>query len=186
MIDKLEMFIALANERHFGRAAEAVGVTQPSLSSAIKQLEDQLGVQLVFRGARFQGLTPEGQRVLDWALRIVGDTRTMREEMKAIRSGVFSTHRGHSFSGEDQLRGRIIEALMCDFRVMRSELLAGFDTTPDRIETLFQSAAAAFGDMVRVTDEGFFIPERARPLTRMIARAFDAYDSAKAKHSAAI
>ena len=88
MIDKLEMFIALANERHFGRAAEIVGVTQPSLSSAIKQLEDQLGVQLVFRGARFQGLTPEGQRVLDWALRIVGDTRTMREEMRALRSGV--------------------------------------------------------------------------------------------------
>lgn len=88
MIDKLEMFIALANERHFGRAAEVAGVTQPSLSSAIKQLEEQLGVQLVFRGARFQGLTPEGQRVLDWALRIVGDTRTMREEMRAIRSGV--------------------------------------------------------------------------------------------------
>ncbi len=88
MIDKLEMFIALANERHFGRAAEAVGVTQPSLSSAIRHLEDQLGVQLVFRGARFQGLTPEGQRVLDWALRIVGDARTMREEMRALRSGV--------------------------------------------------------------------------------------------------
>ncbi len=88
MIDKLEMFIALANERHFGRAAEVVGVTQPSLSSAIKQLEDQLGVQLVFRGARFQGLTPEGQRVLDWALRIVGDMRTLREEMRAVRSGV--------------------------------------------------------------------------------------------------
>lgn len=88
MIDRLEMFIALANERHFGRAAEVMGITQPSLSSAIKQLEDQLGVQLVFRGARFQGLTPEGQRVLDWALRIVGDARTMREEMRALRSGV--------------------------------------------------------------------------------------------------
>lgn len=88
MIDKLEMFIALANERHFGRAAEAIGVTQPSLSSAIKHLEEHLGVQLVFRGARFQGLTPEGQRVLDWALRIVGDARTLREEMRAVRSGV--------------------------------------------------------------------------------------------------
>ena len=75
---------------------------------------------------------------------------------------------------------------MCDFRVMRAELLAGHDTTPARIDNLFQTAAEAFGDMVRVTDEGFFIPERARPLTRMIARAFDAYDSAKAKHSAAI
>ena len=88
MIDKLEMFIALANERHFGRAAEVVGVTQPSLSSALRQLEDQLGVQLVFRGSRFQGLTPEGLRVLDWALRIVGDARTMREEMRALKQGV--------------------------------------------------------------------------------------------------
>lgn len=88
MIDKLEMFIALAHERHFGRAAEACRVTQPTLSSAIKQLEDQLGVQLVFRGSRFQGLTPEGQRVLDWARRIVGDARAMRDEMRSVRSGL--------------------------------------------------------------------------------------------------
>ncbi len=88
MIDKLEMFIALANERHFGRAAEACGVTQPSLSSAIRQLEDQLGVQLVFRGSRFQGLTPEGQRVLDWARRIVGDMRTLKDEMRSVHAGL--------------------------------------------------------------------------------------------------
>lgn len=88
MIEKLEMFIALANERHFGRAAEAMGVTQPTLSSAIRQLEEQLGVQLVFRGSRFEGLTPEGQRVLDWALRIVGDARALREEMRARRHGL--------------------------------------------------------------------------------------------------
>lgn len=88
MIDKLEMFIALANERHFGRAAEAVGVTQPSLSSAIRQLEDQLGVQLVFRGSRFQGLTPEGQRVLDWARRIVGDMRALKDEMRSVHAGL--------------------------------------------------------------------------------------------------
>ncbi|SNX69459.1 transcriptional regulator /LysR family transcriptional regulator [Cereibacter ovatus] len=88
MIDKLEMFIALARERHFGRAAEACGVTQPTLSSAIRQLEDQLGVQLVFRGSRFQGLTPEGDRVLDWARRIVGDMRALRDEMRSARSGL--------------------------------------------------------------------------------------------------
>jgi DNA-binding transcriptional LysR family regulator len=88
MIDKLDMFIALANARHFGRAAEACGVTQPTLSSAIRQLEDQLGVQLVFRGSRFQGLTPEGVRVLDWARRIVGDARALKAEMKAVRSGL--------------------------------------------------------------------------------------------------
>ena len=88
MIDKLEMFIALAKERHFGRAAEVCGVTQPSLSSAIRQLEDQLGVQLVFRGSRFQGLTPEGQRVLDRALGIVGDVRARKDEMRTVRTGL--------------------------------------------------------------------------------------------------
>jgi DNA-binding transcriptional LysR family regulator len=88
MIDKLEMFLALADARHFGRAAEVCRVTQPTLSSAIKQLEDQLGVQLVFRGSRFQGLTPEGQRVQDWARRIVGDARAMRDEMRMVRSGL--------------------------------------------------------------------------------------------------
>ncbi len=88
MIDKLEMFIALASERHFGRAAEACRVTQPSLSSAIRQLEDQLGVQLVFRGSRFQGLTPEGQRVLDWARRIVGDMRALKDEMRSVHAGL--------------------------------------------------------------------------------------------------
>src|SRR5688572_10935573 len=80
MIDKLEMFIALAKEKHFGRAAEEIGVAQPTLSAAIKQLEDQLGVMLVRRGSRFLGLTPEGQRVLEWARRIVGDARSMRHE----------------------------------------------------------------------------------------------------------
>ncbi|WP_425902950.1 LysR family transcriptional regulator [Agrobacterium radiobacter] len=88
MIDKLEFFIALARAEHFGRAAEECGVSQPSLSAAIRQLEDQLGVVLVVRAARFQGLTPEGQRVLEWARRIVGDTRSMREEMRAARKGL--------------------------------------------------------------------------------------------------
>lgn len=87
MIDRLEMFLALAQARHFGRAAEAVGVTQPTLSAGIKQLEEQLGVMLVLRGSRYQGLTPEGKRALDWARRIVGDTRTMREELRAARTG---------------------------------------------------------------------------------------------------
>jgi DNA-binding transcriptional LysR family regulator len=88
MIDKLEMLIALAREEHFGRAAESLGLTQPTLSSGIKQLEATLGVQLVWRGSRYSGLTPEGQRTLEWARRIVGDARTMREEMRAVKTGL--------------------------------------------------------------------------------------------------
>ncbi|MDO6965002.1 LysR family transcriptional regulator [Rhizobium alvei] len=88
MIDKLQFFLALAREQHFGRAAEECGITQPTLSAAIRQLENELGVMLVNRGSRFQGLTPEGQRVLEWARRIVGDARTMKEEMRAVKTGL--------------------------------------------------------------------------------------------------
>lgn len=88
MIDKLEMFIILAREQHFGRASEAIGITQPSLSAAMRQLEDALGVTLVRRGTRFQGLTPEGERLLDWAQRIVGDVKTMRAEFHSARNGL--------------------------------------------------------------------------------------------------
>lgn len=88
MLHKLEMFIALANERHFGRAAEVVGVTQPTLSAGIKQLEAELGVKLVQRGSRFGGLTPEGARTLDWARQIVGDAKRLRDEMRFAREGL--------------------------------------------------------------------------------------------------
>lgn len=93
MLDKLEMFLAVAKERHFGRAAQSLGITQPSLSAGIKQLEDHLGVQLVFRGSRYGGLTPEGQSALIWARRIVGDARQLRQEMRATRAGLTGTVR---------------------------------------------------------------------------------------------
>ena len=93
MIDRLSMFMVLAREEHFGRAAEVLGITQPSLSSAIKALEEQLGVQLVRRGSRYQGLTPEGERVLDWARRIVGDARAMQAEMAASSVSLASARR---------------------------------------------------------------------------------------------
>lgn len=88
MIDKLEFVLALARERHFGRAAEACGVTQPTLSAGLKQLEEELGVRLVDRGSRFQGFTSEGERVLDWARRIVGDSRAMRQEIESLKKGL--------------------------------------------------------------------------------------------------
>src|SRR5205823_1514677 len=88
MLDKLEFLLALARERHFRRAAEACGVTQPTLSAGVKQLEDAMGVLMVNGGSRFPSFTPEGERVLDWARRIVGDTRAMRQEVDALRHGL--------------------------------------------------------------------------------------------------
>ncbi|MDT3685383.1 MAG: LysR family transcriptional regulator [Pseudorhodoplanes sp.] len=88
MIDKLEFFIALAREQHFGRAAESCGISQPSLSAAVKSLEDSFGVLLVHRGSRFRGFTPEGERVLEWARRIVSDARAMHQEVDALKRGL--------------------------------------------------------------------------------------------------
>jgi DNA-binding transcriptional LysR family regulator len=88
LIDKLEFLIALARERHFGRAAEICGVTQPTLSSGIKQLEETLNTLLVVRGSRFEGFTAEGERALEWARRIVSDARTMKQDLDALKQGL--------------------------------------------------------------------------------------------------
>ena len=88
MIDKLEFVIALDREKHFGRAAEACAVSQPTLSAGIRQLEEMFGLLLVQRGSRFRGFTPEGERVLEWARRIVSDTRAMHQDMDALKRGL--------------------------------------------------------------------------------------------------
>ncbi len=104
----------------------------------------------------------------------------------AIREGRFAVSRGHVFAGDDLLRSRLIEALMCDFRIDTSEILRDFDITRADLMALFRSANATFEGMLEVATEGLFVPVQARPLTRMIARSFDAYDLSKAGHSSAI
>ena len=77
---QLRYLSALARERHFARAAESCHVSQPTLSARIRQLEDELGVAIVRRGQRYQGLTPEGERVLAWARRIISDCDSLIQE----------------------------------------------------------------------------------------------------------
>jgi DNA-binding transcriptional LysR family regulator len=90
MLEKLEFMIALSREQHFGRAAEACGVAQPTLSLGIQSLEQMLNTPLVKRASRFQGFTPEGERVLVWAHRLVGDARAMRQDLLGLKAGTDS------------------------------------------------------------------------------------------------
>ena len=90
MLEKLEFMIALAREKHFGRAAESCGVAQPTFSQGIQNLEEMLNVPLVKRSSRFLGFTPEGERVLIWARRLVGDVQAMRQEIRGLQYGVGS------------------------------------------------------------------------------------------------
>ena len=80
---QLRYLAALARERHFARAAESCHVSQPTLSARIRQLEDELGVAIVRRGQRYEGLTPEGERVLEWAQRIISDCDALIQEANA-------------------------------------------------------------------------------------------------------
>lgn len=59
LLRQLEYLVSLARERHFARAADACYVSQPSLSAAIRKLEQELDVPIVRRGRRFEGLTPK-------------------------------------------------------------------------------------------------------------------------------
>ncbi|MFC7591938.1 LysR substrate-binding domain-containing protein [Nonomuraea antimicrobica] len=93
MLRQLEYLVALARERHFARAAAACHVSQPSLSAAIRKLERELDVPLVRRGQRFAGLTPEGERVVLWAHRILADADALRQDLSRMREGLSGTLR---------------------------------------------------------------------------------------------
>lgn len=88
VIRHLSYLSALARERHFGRAAVACGVSQPTLSAGIRRLEQELGFPLVRRAQRFEGLTAEGELVLRWSQRILADVDEMREEVNAMQRGL--------------------------------------------------------------------------------------------------
>jgi DNA-binding transcriptional LysR family regulator len=88
LLRQLEYLTALARERHFARAAAACYVSQPSLSAGIRRLEADLGVAVVRRGQRFEGLTPEGELVLTWAHRILAECDGLRQELSELRGGL--------------------------------------------------------------------------------------------------
>lgn len=85
-IRQLQYLVALAREKHFTRAAKECGVTQPTLSGRIRQLEQELGVPIVERGQRFHGLTPEGQRVITWASAILDNWASLQQEIASLRN----------------------------------------------------------------------------------------------------
>ena len=95
----LRYLVALADHRHFGRAASASFVSQPTLSTQIRKLEEELGVALVERAPRKVMLTPAGRDMAERARRILGEVEQMKEaarrtrdpEAGTVRLGLFPT-----------------------------------------------------------------------------------------------
>lgn len=93
LVRHLSYFVTLAREKHFARAADACNVAQPTLSAAIRKLEEDLQVPLVVRGHRFLGLTPEGETVLAWGRQILTDYESLRADLSGHKQGLTGTLR---------------------------------------------------------------------------------------------
>lgn len=80
-IRDMELLVALARQKHFSRAAEECGISQPAFSARIRNIEEQFGLPIVRRGNKFLGFTREGELVLKWARRILSDVNGMRQDL---------------------------------------------------------------------------------------------------------
>jgi DNA-binding transcriptional LysR family regulator len=110
-IRQLEYLVALAHERHFGRAAAACHASQPALSTALRKLEAELGVAIVQRGHRFAGFTDEGRRVVGWAHRILAERDALRSDLGRVREGLTATLRIGAIPTTVPIIGLLTDAL---------------------------------------------------------------------------
>jgi len=83
----LHAFIAVAEERHFGRAAERLHLSQPPVSQRIRQLEESLGVQLLLRSTRHVKLTPAGEALYERATQLVRDASAAEAAIRRVGEG---------------------------------------------------------------------------------------------------
>ena len=81
MLASLRYLVALSEHRHFARAAQSCHITQPALSNALRAMEKELGIAIVKRGRSYAGLTPEGERVLATAQRMLREHDLLLQEL---------------------------------------------------------------------------------------------------------
>ncbi len=104
----------------------------------------------------------------------------------AVRDGRLATSRGHRFIADDLKRGRMIEQLLCEFRVNIAQLADELATSPGELRAMAIHLPDRFEGMVTLENDMLTIHEEARPLARMIARELDAYDVSESGHSHAV
>ncbi|WP_138423800.1 oxygen-independent coproporphyrinogen III oxidase [Maritimibacter alexandrii] len=103
-----------------------------------------------------------------------------------VRAGQLPVTRGHAFTGDDILRGRVIEQILCDFAVDLPAIAREVGVDPATAVALADGLAETLPGTVSVTDGVLTIEPQARPLARIIARYFDAYEMNEAGHSQAV
>ncbi|MGJ7498788.1 LysR family transcriptional regulator [Variovorax sp. ZT5P49] len=129
-IRQLSYVVALAQEKHFGRAAAACNVSQPALSGAIRGIEQELGVVIVQRGRRFEGFTKDGERVLAWARRVLADCESLRQDARASEDDPVGTLRMGVIPASLPLVPMLTQCCLQQYPRMRHEIytLSATDT----------------------------------------------------------
>lgn len=84
LLVSLRYLVALDEHKHFARAAQACFVTQPALSNAIRALEEEFGASIVRRGRTFVGFTPEGERLLESARRMLREEQLLKQDLSSV------------------------------------------------------------------------------------------------------
>ena len=84
LLVSMRYLVALDEHKHFARAAQACFVTQPALSNAIRALEEEFGSPIVRRGRTFVGFTPEGERLLESARRMLREEQLLKQDLSSV------------------------------------------------------------------------------------------------------
>jgi oxygen-independent coproporphyrinogen-3 oxidase len=164
---------------HFAKAEDGLGRAADAgvLRRNFQGYTDDQAVALVALGASAISRFPQGYAQ--------NAPRTADYQAK-VRAGAFATSRGHAFAGEDILRARVIEELMCQFRADLDALEAECGAEPGTLQEAAEATLRQFPGALQAEGRVLDIPHEGRPLARMIARGFDAYEMAASGHSLAI
>jgi len=157
----LKFLSALARHRHFARAAEECGVSQPAFSMRIRKLEERLDTSIVKRGNRYQGLTEEGEAIVRHARDILEEVRSLEEIIRASKSEI---------SGPLRL-GTVPTAVAAAAR-LASDLHSHHPRVRLRVETVTSQAIRQRLDDGTL-DAGLTYGDAARGETQHIDRLYD-------------
>ncbi len=133
-IRQLNYLIALDKHRHFRRAAESCHVSQPALSNGIRELERELGITIVRRNRTFEGITPEGERVIQWVRQVLASLEGLRQEADLVRS----VPQGHLAIGVIPTANHAATLLSAEYREILPQLTLEVSSlsTPDILRRL--------------------------------------------------
>lgn len=134
----LRYFVAVAEERHFGRAAARLHMAQPPLSQQIKQLEEQLGTPLLTRTTRRVDLTPAGEMFLGRARNLLAELEQLAQDVRTVGDGASGVLRvGFTGTATYRLMPGIVEAARRDMPGLQLNV-QGEMLTPEMEEALVE------------------------------------------------